>query len=334
MILAGDIGGTKTLLALFRGQGEGPISVRRQIFLSRTYSGLEEILQEWLPGQPPSIRIACFGVAGPVIQGRTETTNLPWVVDADRIRQRFGIPSVVLLNDLEATAYGVLGLSEKEFRVLNPGRPVSQGNRAVIAAGTGLGEAVLFWDGAEYRAMASEGGHADFAPRNPIEIRLLEYLLKPFGRVSYERVLSGPGLLNIYRFLKETGYGKEPERLAARFEKEDPGTVITEEALAETAPLCVKTLDLFISLYGAEAGNLALKVFATGGVYIGGGIAPKIVRKLVEGAFMKAFVDKGRYSSLMDRIPVRIILNEETGLLGAARFGLRRLTSAGKKERD
>lgn len=333
MILAGDIGGTKTHLGLFSVGGEGRKPVRHKIFPSRDYPGLEEILQEWLKERIRSIRVACFGVAGPVVKGRTKATNLPWIIDAARIRRRFKMDSVILLNDLEAMAYGALSLKKKNTYVLNPGRPVLHGNRAVIAAGTGLGEAILFWNGFEYRASASEGGHADFAPRNPLEIQLLEYLLKRFGRVSYERVLSGPGLLNIYQFLKDTGFGKESSWLAARLEREDPAKVITEAGLEGSAPICVKTVDLFVSLYGAEAGNLALKVLATGGMYIGGGIAPKMIKKLEEGTFMKSFMDKGRFSSLLRRIPVRVILSEETALLGAASFARRHVRKTRRAKR-
>lgn len=330
MILAGDIGGTKTHLALFRVEREQLIQVRQEIFPSKAYAGLEEVIQKFLLKSEGSIESACFGVAGPVIKGRCETTNLPWVVDAEQIGKQFGIPSVVLLNDLEATAYGALGLTEKEYCIINQGQTDLQGNRVVIAAGTGLGEAILFWDGLGFRASASEGGHTDFAPRNPIEINLLEYLLKSFDRVSYERVLSGQGLFSIYRFLRDTGYGEEPPWLSVRLAGEDPAAVISEAALARKADLCVRTLEMFVSIYGAEAGNLALKSMATGGVYIGGGIAPKILNKLLDGTFMKGFLDKGRYVSFMSRIPIWVILNEKTALLGAAKFSL--LTSAEKKK--
>jgi glucokinase len=322
MILAGDIGGTKTYLALFRAEGGQLIQVRQEIFSSQAYAGLEEVIQKFLLKSEGSIESACFGVAGPVIKGRCETTNLPWVVDAEQIGKQFGIPSVALLNDLEATAYGALGLTEKEYCIINQGRTDIQGNRAVIAAGTGLGEAILFWDGVGFRASASEGGHTDFAPRNSIEINLLEYLLKSFDRVSYERVLSGQGLFDIYRFLRDTGHGVEPPWLSVKLAAGDPAAVISEVALARKADLCVKALEMFVSIYGAEAGNLALKSMATGGVYIGGGIAPKILDALLDGRFLKAFLDKGRYSQLMGQIPVRVILNEKAAILGAARFSL------------
>lgn len=330
MILAGDIGGTKTRLALFRIKGRRFIPVREEVFSSRNYAGLEEVIKKFVREESGSIRCACFGVAGPVVRGRVRTTNLPWIVEAGLIRRKFRIPTVLLMNDLEAMAYGTRGLRAHDLRTLNPGRPGLSGNRAVIAAGTGLGEAILYWDGAVYRASASEGGHTDFGPRSPIEMKLLEYLSNRFDHVSYERVVSGPGLLHIYQFLRDRRSSREPSWLAQRLEQEDSATVITETASEGSHPLCVRALDLFVSLYGAEAGNLALKSLATGGVYLGGGIAPKIIKKLLDGTFMKAFTDKGRYASMLRRIPVWVILNEKTGLLGAAQYGLDHLTIARK----
>jgi glucokinase len=325
-ILAGDIGGTKTILALFSDEKEGPRLIREETFPSRRYPDFGEVLKEFLGGEKRALRGACFGVAGPVLNGRSETTNLPWVVDAEGISRRFALPFVALLNDLEATAYGTLVLTERDCFILNKGEPESfpsesarRGNRAIIAAGTGLGEAILFWDGSGHRPSASEGGHADFAPRDPLQVALLEFLWKKYPGVSYERVLSGPGLLNVYDFLKEAG-GEEPPWLSKRMAEEDPSAVISEMALGGKVDLCVKALDLFVSVYGAEAGNLALKALATGGVDVAGGIAPKILQKLRDGMFMKAFTDKGRFSSLLSRIPVRVILNEKTGLLGAAYY--------------
>jgi glucokinase len=319
MILAGDIGGTKTHLALFRKTNGKVSRVRGEIFPSRDYDGLEAVIRKFLPAKRAAIDGACFGVAGPVARGRVQTTNLPWIVEADFIRRKFRIPIVRLMNDLEAMAYGTLGLRTHEFRVLNPGKADRKGNRAVIAAGTGLGEAVLFRNGEGHRASASEGGHTDFGPRNPTEIALLEYLLKRFPHVSYERIVSGPGLLNIFQFMKDTGRAKVPGWLSKKMAAGDPSAAITEAARTGRSEICVKTLDLFVSIYGAEAGNLALKALATGGVYLGGGIVPHIIPKLSDGTFMKAFVDKGRYASLLRSIPVRIILNETVGLLGAAR---------------
>jgi glucokinase len=263
-----------------------------------------------------------LGVAGPVRHGRSEATNLPWVIDSQEIARQLNLPRIGLINDWEAGAYGIVALEATDFETLNLGTDV-EGNRAIIAAGTGLGEVGLFWDDKEYRPFASEGGHVDFAPRNNIEMDLLDYLLKRHSRVSVERVISGPGLLNLYQFLKDTGRGEEPAWLIDQMRQKDPPTVITENALHGKSSLCSQALDLFVSLYGAEAGNLALKVMATGGVYLGGGIAPKIVAKLKEPVFMNAFTAKGRMKPLLQAIPVRVILNPKVALLGAARYALR-----------
>jgi glucokinase len=320
VILAGDIGGTKTIVALFEDAGGGLRVLREETFPSRSHEGLGQILEAFRAREPlPPLRGACFGVAGPVFDGRCEATNLPWVIDAKALRGTLGLERVAVINDLVATAYGILDLKPDEVVVLNEGRPHPEGNKALIAAGTGLGEAILFWDGTRYRPVASEGGHADFAPRNVLEIELLRYLLKKHHRVSYERVLSGPGILNIYSFLKEAGHGEEAVWLRERFHGQDPSVVITDAAMRGESDLCVKTLGLFVSLYGAEAGNLALKALATGGVYVGGGIAPKILDRLMDGTFMTAFTDKGRLSPLVTDMTVRVVLNPQTALRGAAR---------------
>jgi glucokinase len=320
VILAGDIGGTKTIVALFEDAGGGLRVLREETFPSRSHEGLGQILEAFRAREPlPPLRGACFGVAGPVLDGRCEATNLPWVIDAKALRGTLGLERVAVINDLVATAYGILDLKPDEVVVLNEGRPHPEGNKALIAAGTGLGEAILFWDGTRYRPVASEGGHADFAPRNVLEIELLRYLLKKHHRVSYERVLSGPGILNIYSFLKEAGHGEEAVWLRERFHGQDPSVVITDAAMRGESDLCVKTLGLFVSLYGAEAGNLALKALATGGVYVGGGIAPKILDRLMDGTFMTAFTDKGRLSPLVTDMTVRVVLNPQTALRGAAR---------------
>lgn len=320
MILAGDIGGTKTNLAFFSAD-RGHLTVATEgSFLSKNYPSLEAVIREFVTGEPLRDVNAAFGVAGPVIDGRCEATNLPWVIDARVLEATLGLRRVTVMNDLEATAYGIPALKPEEVLVLNEGRPHPGGNMALIAAGTGLGEAILSWDGQAYRPLASEGGHADLAPRNALEIELLQYLLTRFHRVSYERVVSGPGIFNIYSFLKQAGYGDEPPWLAEKLQGSDPSPVITEAAKRGDSELCVKTLRLFISLYGAEAGNLALKVLATGGVYIGGGIAPKILDQLKDGMFVAAFVDKGRLSPVLENMPVRVILNDKTALLGAARY--------------
>jgi glucokinase len=320
MILAGDIGGTSTRVALFEVTGDRLVSRVQTNFPSGKYPGLEAILSEFLVANRSPIDVACFGIAGPVRQGRVETPNLTWVVDAQHLAHQLGLKAVALLNDLESTAYGIATLGRMDFAVLNEGAPVEQGSRAVIAAGTGLGEAALHWDGALHRPFASEGGHTDFAPRDELEVELLLRLRKRFGHVSYERVVSGPGLLNLYEFLRDSGRGSEPSWLSERLRQEDPSAVIATAALEKSSELCVLALERFVSSYGAEAGNLALKVLATGGVYVGGGIAPKILPKLKEPIFLESFLDKGRYRKLMESIPVRVILNDRTALLGAARY--------------
>jgi glucokinase len=246
------------------------------------------------------------------------------VVEAGRLARELGLERAGLINDLEANAWGIALLEARDVAVLQGGAPDASGNAAIISAGTGLGEAGLYWDGKEHRPFATEGGHTDFAPRNRLESELLEYLLKQFQRVSYERVVSGPGLLNIYRFLRDGGRAEEPPWLAEAMRQEDPPAVIAQAALDGKSELCVQALDLFVSLYGAEAGNLALKVLATGGVYLGGGIAPRIVQKLREPVFLDAFTFKGRMRALLQAMPVRVILNDRVALLGAARYATRR----------
>jgi glucokinase len=319
MILAGDIGGTNTRLAIFDDKGGRLTPMAEAIFPSREHPSLEAVLRKFRAAHPLPVDRACVGVAGPVRQGRSDATNLPWVVDAHQVATELGLGSVGLINDLEANAYGIAALEPKDFVTLNAGAPDAEGNQAIISAGTGLGEAGLYWDGKMHQPFATEGGHADFSPRSRLEIDLLDYLLKQFQRVSYERVVSGPGLLNIYGFLRDTGRGEEPAWLAEQMRQQDPGAVISQAAMSGKSELCVQALDLFVSLYGAEAGNLALKVLATGGVYLGGGIAPKILNKLKDPIFLNAFTAKGRLKPLLQATPVRVILNDKTALLGAAR---------------
>lgn len=320
MILAGDIGGTNTRLA-FADEKAGCLTlVAEATFSSREHASLESVLRKFLSAHPIPITRAAFGIAGPVRHGRCDATNLPWVVDSHLVAREIGLERVGLINDLEANAYGVAALQREDFVLLNEGAVNAEGNAAIISAGTGLGQAVLYWDGRQHHPFATEGGHADFAPRNHLEMALLEYLMKQFQRVSYERVVSGPGLLNIYRFLRDTGRGEEPQWLAERMREQDPSAVISQSALRGESDLCAQALDLFVTLYGAEAGNLALKVMATGGVYLGGGIAPKIVEELRAPAFLNAFTSKGRMRPLLQAMSVRVILNQKTALLGAARF--------------
>lgn len=327
MILAGDIGGTKTVIGLFEEAGNRLHAIREDTFPSRNYSMFEEILNQFLrSGSRVSLRVACFGVAGPVIEGKCTATNLPWELDEHRLAEALRVPRVKLLNDLEATAYGMLHLDPTDLCALQPGL-TRKGNIAVIAAGTGLGEAILCWDGARYHSMATEGGHADFAPRSDLDVELLRYLQREYSHVSYERLLSGPGLFNIYRFLRDSAIAPEPEWLRTRIAEEDPGAVISEIGLTGDDLLCTQALDLFVSVYGAEAGNLALKAFAIGGVYIGGGIAPKILvgargHMPLRSAFTRAFADKGRFADLLRSIEVKVALNPHAALIGAAHYGL------------
>ena len=320
MILAGDIGGTKTRLALFApGPGRSdPVSERT--YSSQEYPGLEVIAREFLRATGAAIESACFGVAGPVKEGRSSTTNLAWVVDARDLARDLRLPRVALLNDLEASAFGLEALRTDEVVVLQEGIPAAAGNQALIAAGTGLGEAALYWDGRRHRVFATEGGHAGFAPADETQIELLRYLVRHFEPVSWERVLSGPGLVNIYSFLRDSGRGEEPSWLADEISAGEPAAVISAAALSGRSALCSEALDLFVALYGAESGNLALKVMATGGVFIGGGIAPKILARLRGPGFVRAFVAKGRMRPLLEAMPVRVILNDRLALLGAARY--------------
>jgi glucokinase len=329
MILAGDIGGTNTRLAFFEGTPERLTPVVIEVFANRGEKGLEDIAAKFLAKHHLHADAACFGIAGAVRNGYVEATNLPWTVSARVISSEVGVEDVQLINDLEANAHGIAMLEETDLVVLNAGSPNSTGNRALISAGTGLGEAGLLAEGGGgYRPFPSEGGHADFAPRNELELDLLRYLMGRFEHVSCERVLSGPGLYNIYQFLRDTGRGEEPPWLAEQIRQGDPSAVIAKSALEGTSEICVQALDVFVSIYGAVAGNLALQVVATGGTFVGGGIAPKILRKLSSTAFMKAFQAKGRMSALLKDIPVRVITNDKTALLGAGRVAA--LALAGK----
>jgi glucokinase len=322
LVLAGDIGGTKTNLALFSVRGEKLHAESLRTFPSKRYSGLVPVLQEFLAGDVPQVDGACFGIAGPVVDGKVKTPNLPWMLDTDELRRVLKLESVTLLNDLEAGAYGIFALENDEFCTLNEGAMRQSGNKALIAAGTGLGQAILYDDGHHFNPLASEGGHADFAPRNELEIELLRYLIERFQHVSYERVLSGPGLFNIYRFFKERRGLEEPKWLTERFAAaDDSSAVVSKAALAGEAEICVKSLDLFVAVYGAEAGNLALRAKSVRGLYIGGGIAPKILAKLKDGVFMRAFVDKGRYTDFLTAVPVQVVLNDQAALRGAAYYG-------------
>ena len=342
MILAGDVGGTNTRLALFKA-GAAPLKPAvLDIYPSRNYASLGEALEAFIAKHRVGVASACLGVAGPVKDGRVEATNLPWEIDARGLSPSLSGAPVRLLNDLEANAWGLAELAEKDFAVLNagaagreassagphkenilrPSAPGAAGHQALIAAGTGLGQALMIADETRLIPVATEGGHMDFAPRSDEEAALLDFLRRKFGRVSYERVVSGPGLVNIYDFLRQVRKMHEPAWLAAEMKSEDPSAAISIAALEGRAEICARALDIFVSVYGAQAGNLALSVLARGGVFLGGGIAPKILPKLREPAFMKAFLDKGRMRPVLESIPVRVVLNDHAALLGAARCAL------------
>ena len=319
MILAGDVGGTKVHLALYDFI-DGKLKYSRdERYPAKEYSGLEEIVRAFLGTD--KVTAACFGVPGPVRDGRLRLTNLPWTLDSHELSVNLGVTHVFLINDLEANGYGVAELAADQIYTLSEGDSSQIGNRALIAAGTGLGEGLLIWNGRNHSPFPSEGGHADFAPRNEDEIDLLRFLKQKYnGRISCERVVSGMGLTNVYEFLREVRGIDEPAWLAERIASEDPNAVITELALAAKSEICEKALDMFVSAYGAEAANLALKVLSVGGLYVGGGIAPRILEKLKDGTFMKAFTDKGRLSQLLVNMPVRVILESRAALLGAAAY--------------
>ena len=324
VILAGDIGGTSTRLACFELDAGRLRTDKVERYASRDYAGLEEIVRLFTRAHRVPISHAAFGIPGPVRAGEVITPNLPWVVSQAGVTSELGIDAAWLINDLEANAYGISMLEPRDFASINSGVIDARGNVAVISAGTGLGEAGAVWDGARLHPFACEGGHADFAPRDELETELLLYLRRRTGHVSWERVVSGPGLCGIYEFLRDAGRGTEQPWVRERMRDGDAAAVISEAALAERCELCSRALDLFVSLYAAEAGNFALKLLATGGVYLGGGIAPKIVQKLKAPGFMRSFSNKGRMQELLETIPVSVILNEAAGLLGAARFAVLR----------
>jgi glucokinase len=317
-VLAGDIGGTKTNLGLFLMGKRRPLLKVIETYSSRNAPDLESIIERFLEKHQASIDVACFGIAGPVVNGQCKTTNLPWDVSEARIKRRFRWKHVGLINDLTATALAIPLLKSNEFFSLNKVKARKGENIGLIAPGTGLGKALLIFQNGRYIPVSSEGGHVDFAPNSRAEVQLWEYLHRRFGHVSIERLLSGPGLINIYSWLKDTGRYSEPAWLKRKIKETDPARAITETAMDVKQPLCVKTLDMFISILGPVSGNLALTALTTGGIYLGGGIPPKILPKLKEGLFMKAFTNKGRFKDLLENIPVRVILNDRTALSGAA----------------
>lgn len=323
MLLAGDIGGTKTNLAVYSPEAGLRKPVAQATFPSAMYPSLESLVRTFLAQIHLTVDRASFGVAGPVIAGHATITNLPWVMDEKELAQTLNLSSVRLLNDLDAVAHSIAFLEPAEISTLSEGQPVSRGNIAVIAPGTGLGEAFLTWDSAHYRTHTSEGGHCDFAPTNELEIELLRYLLKRFDHVSYERVCSGKGIPNIYAYLRDSSHADEPLWLKEKLATADDLTpIIVNAALEGSSELCIDTLNTFVSILGSEAGNMALKVMATGGIYLGGGIPPRILSFLGHERFMHAFRDKGRFVKLLNDMPVHIILNPAVALLGAASHGL------------
>ncbi|HZJ54529.1 MAG TPA: glucokinase [Myxococcaceae bacterium] len=319
MIVAGDIGGTNARLATFEVQAGRLLLIREITYPSRSAPDLEGIVRRFVQETRPSATAAALGVAGPVKDGRIETPNLPWVVDARRLGDILAVRKVTLLNDLKANAYGLRHLGPTDFAILQAGAHDAVGNQAILSAGTGLGCAGLYWDGQRHRPFATEGGHADFAPRNHPEAELMEDIAREKGRVSAERILSGSGLVRIYRFLRKRSGVPEPPALTELFAKEDPAAVVSRSALGGLDPICVQALEMFVSAYGAEAGNVALRMLATGGVFLGGGIAPKNLPAFQrDELFMAAFLNKGRMRALLETVPVLVVLNDRAALWGAA----------------
>jgi glucokinase len=330
MILAGDVGATKTRIVLYdvaarapredrAAAGHSPRRIAEETYPSAAHPGLSPILSAFVRTHAGKVSAACIGVAGPVRDGRCTTTNLPWVVDARDVARDLGLPEAILLNDLEAGAWGLGDLAPEALTLLHAGAPDARGNAALVSPGTGLGEAGLYWDGRRHRPFATEGGHASFAPVDDLQAELWRYLAARHGAVSWERVLSGPGLVALYEFLRDSRRGEEPVWLRDALAAGDPAAAISDAALAGRSGLCSRALDLFVALLGAEAGNFALKVMATGGVFLGGGIVPKILPRLKTPILLESFLAKGRMRPLLESMPVRAVLDDRAVLLGAAR---------------
>lgn len=319
-VLAGDIGGTKASLGLFLKGKNRPELLAMESFSSRNSPDLETLIRKFLRAHPSPVSHACFGIAGPVANGESKVTNLPWRISEERIRKQFAFRQVRLVNDLTAMAMAIPLLRANECFPLNQmGSPQGR-NLALIAPGTGLGQSILIYQRGRYLPVPSEGGHADFAPANDVQMMLWQYLYRRYGHVSIERVLSGSGLANIYEWLRDSGRLKDPERAIQKLKEIDPAKAIAEAAMADKDPGCGEALNMFVSIFGAVAGNLALTGMTTGGVYLGGGISPKILPKLKENIFMQAFTNKGRFKGLLEKIPISVILNDTTALIGAACF--------------
>jgi glucokinase len=323
MILAGEIGATRTRLAAFETEGNRLKSVVEKNYVSQQHDGLSGILADFIKTEGIPVHSACLGVAGPVRAGRSKISNLPWTIDARDLAKQLRLNSVGLLNDLEAYAYGIDGLDSSDFIPLSEGAEDAEGNRAVISAKTGLGMAGLYWDGYRHHPFACEGGHTDFAPRDDLQMELLAYLQKKYGRISCERILSGPGIKNIYDFLRDTHKAEEPEWLRTQLNvAPDPPALISQMALEGKAAICDETLSIFVRAFGAEAGNCALNFMSTGGIFIGGVIAAKIAPKMKDPMFLESFLDKGRMETLLKDMPVKIVVNDDCGMIGAARYTL------------
>jgi glucokinase len=318
LILAGDVGGTKTLLGLFTWSKGKPRKVREASFSSQESPSLEAIIARFLAEGRERVHRLAVGVAGPVVGGRSHIVNVRWPVDERKLARALHIDHVRVLNDLEATAWGIPVLPSRKFLNLTPGLRPRQGNAALIAAGTGLGMATLFWDGERYHPSASEGGHQDFGPRDEVEIELLRFMRERYDRVSVERIVAGPGFSAIYDFLIATGRGAESSEMSLRLASGDRNATVSEAGVNGEDPVAERAVEMFVSLYGAAAGDLALVSRAVGGVYVGGGIAPKVLPKLRTGEFLHSFRSKGRLSTLVEQIPVKIVLEPRTALLGAA----------------
>src|ERR1700674_544004 len=323
MILAGEIGATHTRLAAFETGGNQLQCAVEKTYMSQQHDGLAGILADFIKTEGIPVHSACLGVAGPVRAGRSKISNLPWVIDRRDLAKQLKLNSVGLLNDLEAYAYGIDALESKDFTTLSEGSEDAEGNRAVISARTGLGVAGLYWDGFRHHPFACEGGHADFAPRSDIQMELLAYLQKKYGRISCERILSGPGIKNIYDFLRDTHKAEEPEWLRTQISAApDPPGLISQMALQRKSEICDQILSIFVSVFGAETGNCALNFMSMGGIFIGGSIAAKIVPKMKDPVFLESFLDKGRMETILKDMPVKIVVNDNSGMIGAARYTL------------
>jgi len=335
-LLAGDIGGTKTVLALSTIDGGGVHLLQKKRYASKAYGSAEDIISQYIKesGIDPGSAAVSIGIAGAVTRGKCRTTNLPWTVEEVSLKESFKFRHAKLLNDFQAVAYGVPHLRREDVSIINEGRPDRKGPIAIIGAGTGLGEGMAFFSESSksYEVIPSEGGHSSFSPTNEEEIGLLKYLIDREGHVSFEKVLSGQGLFNIYNYLADSGYAERTEEVTGRLSEGDPAALISEFGLSGSDALCRRSLEMFVRIYGTEAGNLALKFLPSGGLYLAGGIAPKIIKFLQKGIFMDGFTGKGPLSGLLKNIPVYVILNEDVGLIGAAARGIMLFSSELKSQ--